>query len=200
MSRLERSQLPEEPLDLFRDWYRAVGHAGFIEPTAMVLATADARGRPSARVVLLKGLDERGFVFYTNYGSRKGRELAENPHAALTFWWDLLERQVRVEGTVEQLPAEESDAYFAGRPRASRIGAHASDQSRPLASRDELEAHLAEQERRFDGEEVPRPEHWGGFLLDPQAIEFWQQGEFRLHDRFRYERSEGGWRLERLAP
>jgi pyridoxamine 5'-phosphate oxidase len=178
-----------------------IGGAELLDLNAMTLATADAEGRPSARVVLLKGLDERGFVFYTNYNSRKGRELADNPNAALVFYWPDQEREVTVAGTVSPLPPAESDAYFKSRPRGSRIGAWASDQSAVVRDRVELEAKWAEFERQFPGEEVPRPSHWGGYVLAPARLEFWQGRPNRLHDRFRYTRQpEGNWLIERLSP
>ena len=170
------------------------------DPTACTLATADAAGRPSARVVLLKHADPRGFVFYTNYGSRKARQLAENPWAALTFHWAPLKRQVRVEGKVEKVPAAESDAYFATRNHGSRIGAWASRQSEPLSSRAHLVARVARLEVRFAGGEVPRPEFWGGFRLVPERIEFWWNQLHRLHDRLLYRRDGDGWTVERLYP
>jgi pyridoxamine 5'-phosphate oxidase len=171
-----------------------------IEPTAMTLATVDASGRPSARIVLLKGVDEQGFRFYTNYRSRKGEALAARPQAALVFWWETLERQVRVEGRVEMLDEATSDAYFARRSRASRIGAHASPQSRVIADRGELERRVADVEARFADREVERPEHWGGYRLQPRLIEFWQARRSRLHDRLRYTRHDDGWQIDRLAP
>lgn len=166
----------------------------------MTLATADPSGRPSARVVLLKGVDERGFVFFTNYGSRKARELQDNPQAALCFYWRDFDEQVRVEGRVELLPEEESDAYFASRERASQIGAWASRQSEPMASRTQLLARYAAIEARFAGRPVPRPPFWGGFLLVPQRIEFWFNQIHRLHDRIVYTRQGDGWQSERLFP
>ena len=168
---------------------------------AMTLATADKTGAPSARVVLLKGFDERGFIFYTNYNSRKGQELAENPYAALTFYWPQLERQVCVAGMVSKVTPQESELYFKNRPRGSQLGAWASDQSSVVQSRGELEKNWENIENQYQGKDVPRPPHWGGYVLKPSRIEFWQGRPNRLHDRFRYTRQEGGaWTLERLAP
>ena len=169
-------------------------------PEAMALATAGAGGRPSARMVLLKSADERGFAFFTNLESRKGTELAANPRAALLFHWIALGRQVRVEGAVERVPDEEAEGYFRTRPLGSRIAAVASPQSRPLADRAELERLVVEARARFPGDEVPLPAHWGGFRVVPEAYEFWQHGDDRLHDRIRYERAGGGWTRTRLAP
>lgn len=194
---LRRADLADDPLDQFRDWF-AEAAAVLEMPEAMALATANADGQPSVRMVLLKGYDKRGLVFYSHYTSRKGRELAANPFAALLFHWSPLGRQVRVEGRVEQVSAEVSDAYFATRPRGAQLGAHASRQSEALDSREHLELRLDGLE--FDGP-VPRPPTWGGFLLVPAAWEFWQHRDSRLHDRFRYEPdSFGGWRIERLFP
>ena len=170
------------------------------DPNAVTLATVDARGRPSARVVLLKGFDRDGFVFFTNYQSRKGLELSGQKVAALCFYWPALDVQIRVEGDVTQVSAADSDAYFATRARVSQLGAWASEQSRPLASREELLARLDALTRQYEGQPVPRPPHWGGFLLAPQAIELWKAGEFRLHDRSRYTRAADGWDVELLNP
>lgn len=170
------------------------------DPTACVLSTADADGRPSGRMVLLKGVDARGFVFYTNYGSRKAEQLDENPWAALTFYWAPLDQQVRAEGPVERLPAEESDAYFATRSRGSRIGAWASKQSEPLPSRAHLLGRVAKMEARFAGRDIPRPDFWGGYRLRPQRMEFWWNQLHRLHDRLLYLRDGEGWSRERLYP
>jgi pyridoxamine 5'-phosphate oxidase len=185
------------PVELFHEWFEAARAAGVEVPEAMTLATADAEGRPSARMLLLKGADEQGFTFFTGYESRKGRELEANPRAALVFYWRPLGRQVRVEGTVRRLSAEESDAYWATRPPRSRAAAAASRQSEPFTSRDELEAEFA---RLLPGEEVPRPERWGGYVLEPDAIELWQHRDDRLHERVRYTRASEGWRAEQLAP
>lgn len=195
---MRRADLDGNPLDQFRTWFADAGDAQR-EPEAMALATSSTDGRPSVRMVLLKGLDERGLVWFTNYGSRKGRELAGNSRAALLFYWSPLGRQVRVEGVVERLDPPESDAYFSTRGRGSRIGAHASRQSEPIEDRAALEACVAAMEARFP-DEVPRPEQWGGFRLEPETWEFWQHRDDRLHDRFRYRRESGGWLVERLMP
>ena len=197
---MDERDLDRDPLRQFEHWFAEAREAGLAAPEAMTLATATADGRPSARMVLLKAADERGFGFHTNYESRKGTELAANPHAALLFWWQPLGRQVRVEGLVARVPAPESEAYFRTRPLASRITAWASPQSRPLAGRAELDRLYAEAGARFPGENVPLPPHWGGLRLVPEAYEFWEHGDDRLHDRVRYERDGDGWRRERLAP
>jgi len=197
---LTESAADPDPLHFFHRWFDEALAAGVTEPNAMTLATVDDDGQPAARIVLLKGLDERGFVFYTNYESRKGREMAAQPRAALVFWWEALERQVRIEGTVEKVTPEESDAYFASRPRGSRLGAWVSDQSQPIADRSVLEEKLDEVEQRYDDEPVPRPPHWGGYRVVPTLIEFWQGRPNRLHDRLEYTRAGEGWARQRLAP
>ena len=188
-----------DPIAEFNAWFEEAREAGVPVPETVTLATADAAGRPSARMLLLKGADERGFTFFTSYESRKGRELETNPHAALVVYWQPLGRQVRVEGTVRRLPAEESDTYFATRPRRSRAAAAASRQSEVIEGREELEAEI-ERLLAEHGDEVPRPERWGGYVLEPDVIELWQHGNDRLHDRFRFTRAGEGWRRERLAP
>ena len=188
-----------DPVAVFREWFDEARAAGVEVPEAMTLATADADGRPSARMLLLKSADDHGFTFFTGYESRKGRELAENPRAALVFYWRPLGRQVRVEGHVRRVSAGESDAYWATRPPRSRAAAAASRQSEPLESLDALDAE-AERLLAEHGGEVPRPERWGGYVLEPEAIEFWQHRDDRLHDRIRFTRAREGWRAERLAP
>ena len=197
---LDRDGVLDDPVAMFRRWFDQATAAGVHEPEAAVLATADARGRPSVRHVLVKQVDERGFTFFTNADSQKGRELAENPWAALCFPWNVLARQVRVAGPVAPIAAEESDAYFASRPRGSRIGAWASPQSSVLADRAELEARVAEAEAAHPEADVPRPPHWGGYRIRPDEVEVWQGRPSRLHDRFRYRRLEGSWLVERLSP
>jgi pyridoxamine 5'-phosphate oxidase len=199
--RLLEEQADADPFVTFAAWFAEAQEVGVFEPNAMTLATADAAGRPSARMVLLKGVDARGFCFYTNYTSRKGRELAENPWAALVFWWGPLERQVRIEGQIEQMAAAESDAYFRSRPRGAQLSAWASAQSSVIPDRQTLEARLHEIEEQYAGQEPPRPPDWGGYRLVPTVIEFWQGGPHRLHDRLQYTRqSDGSWWLARLAP
>jgi pyridoxamine 5'-phosphate oxidase len=189
----------EDPIAQFNAWLEEARTAGVPHPEAMTLATADASGRPSARMLLLKGADDQGFSFFTGYESRKGRELAENPRAAIVVYWNALGRQVRVEGSVRRLSAEESDAYWDTRPPRSRAAAAASRQSEPIASREELEAEF-ERLLAEHGEGVARPERWGGYTLDPEVIELWEHRDDRLHDRFRFTRAREGWQKERLSP
>ena len=197
---LDRSDLDASPIAQWQKWYDEAATAGVAEPNAMTLSTIADDGAPDARVVLVRGVDQRGLTFFTNYESSKGLQLTDDGVAAATFGWLDLHRQVRVRGTVSRVSAAESDDYFASRPRDSQIGAWASPQSRAIADRDELLARVAEFTERFTGRDVPRPEHWGGFRLVPASFEFWQGRPNRLHDRFRYSRSGDLWTIERLAP
>jgi pyridoxamine 5'-phosphate oxidase len=195
---LDEAGVDPDPLRQFARWFEEAGEAGIRAPEAMAAATATADGRPSVRMVLLKGFDARGFVFFTGYESRKGQELAENPHAALLFYWDPLGRQVRIEGPVERVDEAESEAYFRSRPRGAQISSSVSPQSRVVESRAVLEERAAELEA--GGGEVPRPPAWGGLRVIPETYEFWQHRANRLHDRLRYRRADGGWIVERLGP
>jgi pyridoxamine 5'-phosphate oxidase len=197
---LEESEAASDPIEQFRSWFDEALAADLHEPNAMTLATATPDGRPSARVVLLKGFDERGFVFYTNYEGRKAKEIEANPTCALLFYWGELERQVRIEGRASRLSGEESDTYFASRPQGSRLGAWASEQSRPVEDRSILEGRVRALEAEYEGREIPRPPFWGGYRVEPDTIEFWQGRESRLHDRLVYLRNEGGWKIVRLQP
>lgn len=202
LTRLDERDADPDPFCLFATWFDAAAKSGVVEPNGMTLATVGPDGQPSARTVLLKGFDSTGFVFFSNYESRKGRDLAVNPRAALLFWWSELERQVRIEGVVSQVSAAESDAYFASRPYPSQLGACASPQSREIESRGFLESELLTLAATYAGKSIPRPTYWGGYRLEPLTLEFWQGRESRLHDRLRYSRATDGatWRIARLAP
>ncbi|MCK2183145.1 pyridoxamine 5'-phosphate oxidase [Halomonas getboli] len=198
--RLDEAQLPEQPMPLFDEWLALALDAEGEDANAMTLATVDSQGLPHARVVLLKGAEERGLTFFSNYHSHKGSELANVPQAALVFWWPSLARQIRVEGAVEQVSEEESDAYFARRPRASQLGAWVATQSVVIPGRQWLEERESRFEQAYEGQDIPRPVHWGGYRLVPDMIEFWQGQPSRLHDRIRFERRDDHWQSFRLAP
>jgi pyridoxamine 5'-phosphate oxidase len=197
---LDEQAIDREPINQFKRWFDDAIASGMKLPEAMTLATATGDGKPSARVVLLKEVDNDGFVFYTNYRSAKARELEANPHAALVFYWSQFDRQVRVEGPVERVSTEESRAYFKTRPRESQIGAWASPQSNVIENREVLDARVAELEQLYDDREIECPEHWGGYRLKPMRIEFWKGRLGRLHDRIVYERDRENWKISRLAP
>lgn len=197
---LNEADVSHDALVQFNTWFKEALEADLLEPNAMTLATADQDAKPSARVVLLKGVTHEGFVFFTNYESRKGQELAANPQAALVFYWDKLERQVRIEGQVVKVSPQESEVYFKSRPHGSQLGAWASQQSRVISGREVVEQKLQELSQRFTEGQVPLPEFWGGYLLRPKVIEFWQGRPNRLHDRLRYTRTAEGWAIERLSP
>jgi len=200
-SSLLEADVAANPIDQFNKWFNQAIAAGVHEPNAMTLATATTDGRPSARVVLLKGFNNEGFVFYTNYLSRKGKELAKNPLGALVFFWGDVERQVRIEGTIEKVSKEKSEAYFHTRPFGSQIGAVVSPQSREIEGREELEQHWQNVEKELEGQTVPKPSHWGGYVLKPRIIEFWQGRTSRLHDRIVYKKVDNkNWKIVRLAP
>lgn len=197
---LSKSDVADDPVKQFEDWFDEALNDDLTDANAMQLATATKEGRPSVRTVLLKGFDERGFQFYTNYKSRKGRELQENTQAAVCFYWAELNRQVRIEGVVKKTSKENSADYFAQRPRNSQLSAHASKQSHTIKSRQELEDLYEQAEKKYEDKEVPLPDHWGGYLLGPSAVEFWQGRPSRLHDRIVYEKKEDNWVIKRLAP
>lgn len=197
---LSEEDAPADPFALFAAWLADAVQAGVREANGMALATATAGGRPSVRVVLLKSVDQQGFTFFTNYASRKGEELAQNPYVSAVFWWAELERQVRLEGPVQKLPAAESDEYYRSRPRGAQLGAWASQQSQVIAGRQALEEKLAAVKARFGDQPPERPPFWGGYRLAPDVFEFWQGRSSRLHDRLRYRRAEGAWTVERLSP
>lgn len=197
---LRRADLDSDPIRQFRLWFREAEQLAIPLAEGVALATVDAEGRPNCRVVLIKEVRDEGFVFFTNYESTKGEEIASNDRVALTFWWTALERQVRIRGRASKTSDEVSDEYFASRPRGSRISACVSQQSQPVESREALEREKNQLTRELEGRDVPRPRNWGGYLVRPQQIEFWQGREDRLHDRFLYDRSEGSWTIERLAP
>jgi pyridoxamine 5'-phosphate oxidase len=190
-----------DPLTLFANWFAEAGETDIDKPNAMTLTTVDSSNRPHARIVLLSSFDEHGFVFHTNYNSDKGRDIAHNPQASLSFWWDQLGYQILINGKVEKTTAEESDAYFAKRPRGSQIGAWASEQSHTISNRESLEAKVRQFTEEFEGKDVPRPSHWGGYRVVPDQFEFWVNGADRLHDRFRFTIDDNGnWQSSRLAP
>lgn len=198
---LHKNDVAKEPVRQFEAWWQQALQSDIKEPNAMTLATASADGLPSARIVLLKDFSAEGFVFYTNYKSFKAAHLAENPKACLVFFWPELERQVRITGLVKKVPAEESDAYYASRPEGSRIGAWASPQSQVVESRDWIDAQFKQKEKEFEGIAINRPPHWGGYVVQPVVVEFWQGRPSRLHDRIEYSLNENGaWKIERLAP
>lgn len=197
---LDPTTVHSDPLEQFRQWFGVAESAGLIEPNAMALATADHEGRPSVRIVLLKDITEEGLIFFTNYESRKGSDLHAQPYAALLFYWQELERQVRIEGKVAPVSDAHSDSYFASRPRSAQLGAHASLQSQKLERREALEERARELDRHFHGKNIPRPAHWGGYLVVPERYEFWQGRESRLHDRVEYLRAESAWTVARLQP
>ncbi len=197
---LTEDNIDKNPFRQFSKWYDLALNSDFLHPDAMTLATADKTGKPSARIVLLKSFDERGFVFFTNYESKKGSELTQNPYAALLFYWDTFDRQVRIEGSVEKVPLKESEEYFHSRPRGSQLGALVSPQSNIIESREELEKKYEETAKKYEGKEIPLPENWGGFNLKPAYFEFWQNRDNRLHDRIKYVLENDLWKIERLAP
>ena len=200
LKELDESHVQENPIQQFKVWFDEALGAEVPEPNAMNLATVDAQGRPTSRIVLLKGIEDAEFVFYTNYKSRKGQEIEATPYVCLNFFWAELERQVRIEGEVKKVSSATSDAYFNSRPKGSRIGAHVSPQSAVISGRDVLEAKALQLQKEFENKEVPRPEHWGGYSVKPYLMEFWQGRASRLHDRVLYVLNNGNWEIKRLAP
>ena len=200
MASLSESDVAADPILQFQKWFSEAINAKLYEPNVMTFATADSDGKPSARIVLLKGFDEQGFIFYTNYESKKAQDLVENPQAALVFFWAELERQIRIEGIVSKVDKEISEAYFHSRPIGSQIGAIASAQSSVLTDRSILEERVTELTAQYEGKTIPKPEHWGGYLVEPKHIEFWQGRSSRLHDRITYDYTDGSWKINRLAP
>jgi pyridoxamine 5'-phosphate oxidase len=197
---LSKENINKNPFEQFSYWYKMALDTGFIHPDAMTLATADKNGKPSARIVLLKSFDEKGFIFFTNYESRKGNELTANPYASLVFYWDKIDKQVRIEGSIEKISAKESEIYFHSRPQGSQLGALASPQSKVIEDREYLEEKFSELSKKYEGKEIPLPENWGGYRVKPFYFEFWQSRDNRLHDRIRYVKERDFWKLERLAP
>jgi pyridoxamine 5'-phosphate oxidase len=197
---LSENDVKADAIEQFTEWWKEALQSDIYEVNAMTLATADKEGKPSARIMLLKDYNKDGFVFFTNYASKKGNDIAENPFASLLFFWKELERQVRINGVIEKISAAESNEYFFSRPEGSRIGAHTSPQSMPIANREVLENRYLELSEQLKGKDIPRPEHWGGYLVKPTSIEFWQGRPSRLHDRIRYTKIDTGWKIERLAP
>jgi pyridoxamine 5'-phosphate oxidase len=197
---LSKENINKNPFEQFSYWYKMALDTGFIHPDAMTLATADKNGKPSARIVLLKSFDEKGFIFFTNYESRKGNELTANPYASLVFYWDKIDKQVRIEGSIEKISVKESEIYFHSRPQGSQLGALASPQSKVIEDREYLEEKFSELSKKYEGKEIPLPENWGGYRVKPFYFEFWQSRDNRLHDRIRYVKERDFWKLERLAP
>jgi len=200
VAELNRSDLLESPTDMFRDWFEKVENLDNIEVNAMTLATSSKKGKPSSRIVLLKGYDEKGFVFYTNYNSRKGKEIEQNPYGSLTFHWNQLERQIRIRGKIRKISRAQSEKYFNSRPRLSQVSVLASKQSDILRNRTELEERFIEIETKYEGKEIPCPDYWGGYCLEHRKVEFWQGRRDRMHDRFVYTKHGTTWQTDRLSP
>ncbi len=197
---LTEENISKNPFEQFSQWYEEALNLNFLHPDAMTIATSSKECKPSSRIVLLKSFDENGFVFFTNYGSRKGKQLIENPFASLLFYWDKMDKQVRIEGSIEKVSLKESEEYFHSRPRGSQIGALASEQSKVIESRDVLEEKFEELSKKYKGKEIPLPDNWGGFRLIPDYFEFWQSRDNRLHERICYVKEKDFWKIERLAP